>query len=271
MKRIISLMLSLVIILSLVCVAAPSVSAASNMEFSSQGINFIKNSEGFAEYPHYDNGQWSVGYGTGVTGDDLTYYNRNGITEEQAIKLLDKYLETFEASVNNFIDNRGLKLTQNQFDALVCFTYNLGTNWMNEAGTFRNAVINGTTGNDFIFAMTQFCKASGEVNVGLVKRRLCEANMYLNGIYSNVVPANYKYVIYDSNLEGATPDIAIQAYDSTKTAAVKATISKSGYRFLGWYAKEEGGACVTTLGSATASYKEQIGRASCRERVFNTV
>ena len=128
MKRIISLMLSLMIILSLVCVAAPSVSAASNMEFSAQGINFIKSSEGFAEYPYFDNGQWTVGYGTGVTGDDLSYYNRYGITDAQAIKLLEQYVESFETAVNTFIDNRGVKLTQNQFDALVCFTYNLGTN-----------------------------------------------------------------------------------------------------------------------------------------------
>jgi hypothetical protein len=47
------------IILSLVCVAAPSVSAASNMQFSAQGVNFIKSSEGFAEYPYFDNGQWA--------------------------------------------------------------------------------------------------------------------------------------------------------------------------------------------------------------------
>lgn len=248
------------IILSLVCVAAPSVSAASNMEFSAQGINFIKSSEGFAEYPYFDNGQWTVGYGTGVTGDDLSYYNRYGITDAQAIKLLEQYVESFETAVNTFIDNRGVKLTQNQFDALVCFTYNLGTNWMNEAGTFRSAVINGTTGNDFIFAITQFCKASGDVNVGLVKRRLCEANMYLNGVYSNAVPANYKYVIYESNLEGATPDISVQAYDSSKTAAIKATVSKSGYRFLGWYTAEEKGACVTSLGSATANTSVLYGR-----------
>lgn len=253
-------MLSLMIILSLVCVAAPSVSAASAMEFSTQGINFIKSSEGFAEYPYFDNGQWTVGYGTGVTGDDLSYYNRYGITEAQAVKLLEEYVESFETAVNTFIDNRGVKLTQNQFDALVCFTYNLGTNWMNEAGTFRSAVINGTTGNDFIFAISQFCKASGDVNVGLVKRRLCEANMYLNGVYSTVPPTNYKYVIYESNLEGATPDISVQAYDTSKTAAVKATVSKSGYRFLGWYTAEEKGTCVTSLGAATASNSVLYGR-----------
>ena len=74
MKRIISLMLSLVIILSLVCVAAPSVSAASAMDTSSKGIEMIKSFEGFIKYPIQDNAQWSVGYGTGGTGSDLEYY-----------------------------------------------------------------------------------------------------------------------------------------------------------------------------------------------------
>ena len=91
MKRIISLMLSLVIILSLVCVAAPSVSAASDMNTSNNGVEMIKDFEGLIKYPIEDNGQWSVGYGTGVTGSDLEFYKKNGITEKQATELLKQY------------------------------------------------------------------------------------------------------------------------------------------------------------------------------------
>ena len=82
MKRIISLMLSMIIILSLVCGAVPAVSAAS-MKTSDQGINMIKAFEGFSKWPHMDNGQWTVGYGTGVSGADLENYKTNGITEAQ--------------------------------------------------------------------------------------------------------------------------------------------------------------------------------------------
>ena len=88
MKRIISLMLSLVIILSLVCGAVPAVSAASAMKTSDQGIAMIKNFEGFVKWPQMDNGQWTVGYGTAVSGTRLEYYNENGITEAQATILL---------------------------------------------------------------------------------------------------------------------------------------------------------------------------------------
>jgi len=252
MKRIISLMLSLIIILGLVCVAAPAVSAASDMKTSTMGINMIKSFEGFAKWPQMDNGQWTVGYGTGVSGKDLEKYNSTGITEEEATKLLTEYLESFEKSVNSFIDTNNLKLSQQQFDALVSFTYNLGPSWMQGSGTFRSAVINGTTGNDFIYAMAQFGKAGGVVVGGLVERRLCEANLYLNGVYNTQPPVNFKYVIYNGNLDGVVPTVTIQGYDTSKTAEIKSSVSKSGYRFLGWYTKAEGGNWITSLGLKSA-------------------
>lgn len=253
-------MLSLVIILSLVCVAAPSVSAVSTMTTSSKGVELIKTFEGFVKYPIQDNSQWSVGYGTGVSGEDLENYKLNGITEAQATVLLKQYLSSFEASINTFIDKNNLKLTQNQFDALVSFTYNLGSGWMTTTdGVMRTAVASGAKGDDFIFAIAQYCKASNKVSTTLMKRRLCEANLYLNGIYSKDAPVNYKYVIFDGNMEDAIVKVAstgkavsAQGYDTTKTVKVKATATKSGYTFLGWYTKAEGGAAITTLSQKTS-------------------
>jgi len=252
MKRIISLMLSLVIILSLVCGAAPAVSAASALKTSDMGINMIKTFEGFTKWPQMDNGQWTVGYGTGVSGTKLDKYNESGITEAEATTLLKEYLASFESSVNSFIDTHNLKLNQQQFDALVSFTYNLGPSWMQNSGTFRSAVINGTKGNEFIYAMAQYGKAGGSVVGGLVERRLCEANLYLNGAYSTTPPANYKYVTYDGNMDGVVPTVSIQGYDSTFSTAIKSTVvAKTGYRFMGWYTKAEGGDWVTAVGSKT--------------------
>ena len=267
MKKIISLMLSLVIILSLVCVAAPSVSAASNMNTSSKGIEMIKDFEGLIKYPVEDNGQWSVGYGTGVTGSDLEFYKKNGITDKQATELLKQYLDSFEEDVNKFIDNNNLKLNQQQFDALVSFTYNLGPSWMSTSGgVLREAVTSGAEGDAFIFAIAQYCKASNKVNAGLMKRRLCEANLYLNGVYSASVPANFKYVTYNANLDGAVITVAstgkavsAQGYDTTETVKVKATASKSGYVFLGWYTEANGGSIVTSLGLKTAKVETLYG------------
>ena len=250
MKRIISLMLSLIMILSLVCGAVPAVSAASALKTSDMGINMIKSFEGFHKWPQMDNGQWTVGYGTGISESEVGQYNDDGITQEQAAALLKEYLESFEKSVNSFIDAHNLKLNQQQFDALVSFTYNLGPSWMQSSGIFRTAVINGTKGNEFIYAMAQFGKAGGSPVGGLIERRLCEANLYLNGTYSTQPPANYKYVIYNGNMDGVVPTVTIQGYNSTLSAAIKSTVTpKAGYRFMGWYTQAEGGDWITVLGS----------------------
>jgi len=262
MKRIISLMLSLVIILSLVCGAVPAVSAASAKKTSDQGIEMIKSFEGFVKWPYWDYEQYTVGYGTAVSGSRLEYYNENGITEAQATLLLKEYLVGVEQSVNSFIDTHSLTLNQQQFDALVSFTYNMGSSWMQSAGTFRSAVINGTKGNEFIYAMVQFGKAGGSPVGGLINRRLCEANLFLNGAYATQPPANYKYVIYDGNMDGVVPTVTIQGYDSNKATAVKSTVApKTGYRFMGWYTTaDEGGACITELGSKSAGSTKLYAR-----------
>ena len=270
MKRIISLMLSMIIILSLVCGAVPAVSAAS-MKTSDQGINMIKAFEGFSKWPHMDNGQWTVGYGTGVSGTRLEYFNNNGITENQATQLLKEYLEGFESNVNSFITTHNLKLNQQQFDALVSFTYNLGPSWLQSAGTLRSAVINGTKGNDFIYAMAQFGKAGGSPVGGLIERRLCEANLYLNGAYSTTPPANYKYVIFDGNMTGVVPTVTIQGYDSNLTTAIKSTVApKTGYRFMGWYTQAEGGDWVQNVGAKTAITNKLYARWQNGEGPRNT-
>ena len=270
MKRIISLMLSMIIILSLVCGAVPAVSAAS-MKTSDQGINMIKAFEGFSKWPHMDNGQWTVGYGTGVSGTRLEYFNNNGITENQATQLLKEYLEGFESNVNSFITTHNLKLNQQQFDALVSFTYNLGPSWLQSAGTLRSAVINGTKGNDFIYAMAQFGKAGGSPVGGLIERRLCEANLYLNGAYSTTPPANYKYVIFDGNMTGVVPTVTIQGYDSNLTTAIKSTVApKTGFRFMGWYTQAEGGDWVQNVGAKTAITNKLYARWQNGEGPRNT-
>ena len=254
-KRIISLLLTAVMVLSLVCVAAPSVSAASAMKTSEDAVAFIKSFETFSPELYPDNGKLAIGYGTIIPAADADKY-QDGITEAEADKLMREYLVDFEKSVNAFIDKHKLTLKQHQFDALVSFTYNFGGNWMNNlTHTFTQAVINGATGNEFLFAITRWCKASGVVLKGLIERRLSEANMYLNGVYSKSVPVNYRYVILNTNMEGALTDVSVHGYDSTKTDTITAIAVKDGYEFLGWYTEADGGVAVTKLNAKTTVNK----------------
>lgn len=250
-RRLIGLLLAAVILFGCICTTAPSVSAASGMKASEDCITIIKKLEGFSKYPYYDYGQWTVGYGTACPSEDRARYDEVGITEAEADALLREYVAEFEADLNSFISNNSLKLKQCQFDALLSFTYNLGSNWMNNSSNFRSAVLKQKTGNDFIFAIGRWCTADGEVLTHLIKRRLAEANMYLNGAYSTTPPSNYTYVIYETCLEDAVTDVRVQAYDAKMGDTVRATASKSGYEFLGWFTAKTGGKQVTKLNTDT--------------------
>lgn len=246
-KKAISFLLSAAIMLGLLCGTAPEVRAESGMTTSDACIDMIKDMEGFSKYPYYDNGQYTVGYGTACPSEDYDRYKADGITEAEADKLLRNYLASFESSLNSFISTYSLSLEQYQFDALLSFTYNVGSNWMRKESLFRTAVIEGATGNDFIFAIARWCTASGRVLPMLIERRLIEANMYLNGVYSKTVPSNYRYVIYDDNLVGAVNDVRVQAYDASVGDSIRAEPAASGYTFKGWYTKATGGTGVKKL------------------------
>ena len=248
-KRIFCFLLSAMIIAGICGAMAPQVSAAANLKASEKCIELIKEFEGFTAKPVYDYLQYSVGYGSACGKNDYP----NGITKAQADKLLREDLAELEPYLDRFLKKNGLALSQQQYDALISFTYNLGTNWMNNTSTFRSAVLNGNRGNDFIFAMTMWCNAGGAISTGLVQRRLAEANLYLNGIYAKTPPANYRYVIFDNNMESAVSTVKIQGFDANQTDKLRAAPSKTGYRFLGWYTKPTEGEWITTVGAGTGS------------------
>ena len=225
-KRLICALLAVMMLLSLLPGTVMRASAA-EMTSSEDAIAILKQLEGFAEKPYYDNGQYSIGYGSGCNKNDYP----NGITEAEADALLREYLADMEKSLNYFINRYGLSLKQNQFDALMLLTYNVGANWVNADGEFRSAVINGLKGNDFIYAMTLWSNASSKLNMHLVKRRLAEANLYLNGTYSLNPPENYSYVLYDNN--GGVGTVKVQGYDAAQAVIPKAAPVRTGYRFMG--------------------------------------
>ena len=248
-KRVLCFLLSAIMIFGIFAMGAPRAAAASPMKASESCIALIKEFEGFSAKAVYDYSQYSIGYGSACNPADYP----NGITKTQADKLLREEITELELHLNKFVSKYALLLSQQQFDALVSFTYNLGTNWMNNTSTFRTAVINGQLGNDFIFAITMWCNAGGVINKGLIQRRLAEANLYLNGVYSKDPPSNYHYVLFDNNLESAVSTVKIQGFDANQTDKLRSVPSKTGYRFLGWYDEAEGGEWITTVGSGTGN------------------
>lgn len=246
-KRIVSLVLAVVIALSAVWVSPLHVSAESEFVTSEECVALIKDEEGFVRKPYWDYSQYTVGYGTKCPDDKLDYYLENGITEEEAIALLCSHLKGVEKRLNqDLIDRFQLTLTQNQFDALVSFSYNCGTRWIyDESDNLRRAVINGADENEIIYRFSRWCNAGGVIQTILVRRRLWEANLYINGVYENIVPDHYGYVLYDAN--GGVSDPNIQGYNTEITAEIIPTPTYEGHTFDGWYTAKNGGTKVTVL------------------------
>lgn len=87
---------------------------------SKEGMELIKSFEGCRLKAYQDvAGIWTIGYGhTGNVRPGMS------ITQEQAETFLRADLKKFEQCINRCV---AVPLTQNMFDALVSFTYNVGT------------------------------------------------------------------------------------------------------------------------------------------------
>ena len=172
---------------------------------------------------------------------------KEGISEEDAEVLLRNHMSIAENAVyKRFVQDLGISLNQGQFDALVSFTYNLGSAWMyDDDGTLVKAILRGTVGSELIRAFSLWCNAGGSILPGLVRRRLSEANMYLNGEYSINPPSNYGYVYYNAN--GGDVIFRIQGYDANEGTAPAYTPNYGDRTFQGWYTSQTGGEKITVL------------------------
>ena len=139
------------------------------MKLGERGTEILKYFEGCKLTAYQDSvGVWTIGYGhTKGVYDGMT------ITQDQAEQMLLSELEEYEGYIENMVT---VPITQNQFDSLVVWVYNLGpTNFKNStllkelnAGNYNAA------GQE----ITRWNKAGGKVLAGLVKRREAEAELF---------------------------------------------------------------------------------------------
>lgn len=173
--RAMSLLLSAAMLMPFFCVKAGNA-----MKAGQDCIDLIKEAEGFSQYKYWDYSQWTIGYGTGVGADEYP----DGITEEEAEQLLKDALGTYEGYVNKFADKYDIELKQNQFDALVSLSYNMGNIWSAyDDFDLKNYLIDGSEKHSFLEIAKGFGewrKAGGSVLQGLVNRREEETKLFLS-------------------------------------------------------------------------------------------
>ena len=117
----------------------------------------------------------TIGYGATYYNDDSKVKLGQTITTTQASQMLIEHLKEFEGSVTGLLN--GTAVNQNQFDALVSFTYNLGAGNLAKSQLLRFVKLNP---NDPRIAaeFAKWNRAGGIVVNGLVRRRKKEAQLY---------------------------------------------------------------------------------------------
>lgn len=118
-------------------------------------------------------GKLTIGYGH--TGADV--YVGQTISETTAERLLVQDLNSFNKNVSKKVT---VQLTQNMFDALVSFSYNVGNGNFNSSTLLK--LLNQAKYNDAANQFDQWRKSGGQIMQGLVLRRADEKELFLEGL-----------------------------------------------------------------------------------------
>jgi GH24 family phage-related lysozyme (muramidase) len=126
----------------------------------------------FCAYPDPGSGgdPWTIGWGS--TGPDI----KKGVvwTQKQCDDRFAEHLGQFADKVSKILGST--RTTQNQFDAMVSFAYNVGP-----ANLSASTLLKKHKAGDYKGAAAEFAKwnkAAGKVLPGLTRRRAAEAALY---------------------------------------------------------------------------------------------
>lgn len=160
------------------------------LHLSDRGIHMLCNLEGFRAYPYDDkhpdrryikgiklDGTLTIGFGH--TFDWRKEWYDKDITREQGMSLLRWDLGRYEGIIKLSVH---VALTQNQFDALVIFCYNIGIN------AFKNStLVKLLNAGNFAGAAQQFSRwvmANNRPDRVLCSRRKKEQTLFITGAYA---------------------------------------------------------------------------------------
>jgi GH24 family phage-related lysozyme (muramidase) len=157
------------------------------MTTSSAGVDFIKGWEGWDGTYDKKTGKWLAkddGFGNGTIGWGHNCGEckdfKDGITKDEGDALLTKDLGRFEKAVNGL----GANLSQQQFDALVSFAFNVRN--FGDSTLFSN-VASGAAVTKENFTAYGHAHVNGKLVAvpSLMTRRGSEYDIYANGVYDS--------------------------------------------------------------------------------------
>ena len=147
------------------------------MKISEEGKALIKKFEGCK----LDSYRCSANVATIGYGHIKDVSDGDTCTQEEADQMLAEDLEEFEGYVDKLVT---VDLEQNQFDALVAWTFNLGPTNLKSSTMLR--VLNEGKHENVPSEMRRWNKAGGETLEGLIRRREAEGLLWENKLWHEV-------------------------------------------------------------------------------------
>ncbi len=162
------------------------------MKVSKELLKMLKHHEGVRYKPYLCPGKlWTIGVGHVMYQEQakipstpdgmarrkawpLKPEDNRKWSEEEVDSILAKDVAKFERGVIRFIP---IKLSQNEFDALVSFSFNLGLGTL-QRSTLRQALLRGDK-NAAMQSLRKYNKAGGKVLRGLDNRRKDEEALFM--------------------------------------------------------------------------------------------
>lgn len=185
-------------------------------KINKEGLELIKRWEGLRTTAYRDvGGVLTIGYGHTTAAGPPTVAVGMKITEAEAEAILKRDLAVFEAAVER---NVKVELTDNQFAALVSFTYNVGP-----GALARSTLLKRLNAGDYDAVpaeLMKWNKVQGKPVKGLTNRRAAEAGLWAKGSYVTskdvpASPAKPPVVTVDNAAKVLTPLTALfQAFTS---------------------------------------------------------
>lgn len=151
------------------------------MTISDNGLKLIESFEGCVLHAYNDPASGglpiTIGWGNTINKDGTRFKLGDTLTQDEADELLKWSAGNVATVVNSLL--KSTVVNQNQFDALVCFTYNVGIGALTSSTLLKKVRMNAadaTITTEFL----RWNKAAGKVNQGLTTRRRKEAAYYFS-------------------------------------------------------------------------------------------
>lgn len=148
------------------------------MRITERGLALIRAFEGQSLVPYLcPANYWTIDRGSvwGLQGERVTAHTPP-ITAEQSELLFVRNVEQTDRAVSRLIH---VPCTSPQWDALVSFTFNLGSGSLQRSRL--RALVNREEHDDVPAEFLKWVWAGGRKLAGLVRRRAAEAQLYQNG------------------------------------------------------------------------------------------